>query len=144
MSVTWYVDERRHLRILHFAADTTLVEMEALIRRVAGKREDFATFDEVSLFADLRALLRSGGPEEFALLMAHAYGVRPENRDALVAQSDVDFGLLRRYAAYRGTDDTRVRVFRTTADALRWVDVPEEALPGLLTICHRLARGERP
>jgi hypothetical protein len=144
MSVTWYVDERRRLRILHFAADTTLAEMEALIRRVAEKREDFATFDEVSLFADVRSVLRSGGPEEFALLMAEHYGARPQVRDVLVAQSEVDFGLLRRYAAYRGADDTRVRVFRSAADALRWVDVPEPDLPKLLEICDRLTRGERP
>jgi hypothetical protein len=144
MSVTWYVDDHRRLRILHFAADTTLAEMDALIRRVAEKREDFATFDELSLFADVRAVLRSGGPEEFALLMARHYGARPEVRDFLVARSDVDFGLLRRYAAYRGTDDTRVRVFRSTAEALRGMDVPEEELSGLLDVCERLARGERP
>jgi hypothetical protein len=76
--------------------------------------------------------------------MARHYGARPEVRDFLVARSDVDFGLLRRYAAYRGTDDTRVRVFRSTAEALRGMDVPEEELPGLLDVCERLARGERP
>ena len=97
-------------------------------QRAVWSRADVAGFDEI---VDMRAvkiveLPRPGG-ERLRELAATSASMDPQtsSRFAIVAPDDLAFGLGRMYAAYRDVErrsTKEVRVFRTTEEAIVWLD----------------------
>jgi hypothetical protein len=74
--------------------------------------------------ADLSAITRQG-MQELAKIVAQATGDREESfRTAILAATDLGFGMARLYQGNQPDDVGTVQVFRDEAEALGWLELP--------------------
>lgn len=129
---------------IHYRFDPSLA---LLVARAAPGSDEEAFFDYARRVAadpavpagcnelvDLRALdasrLTSDGLRRLAsIFQSNESADGDPVRVAIVAGSDLAFGLSRMYQAFRGQSRHDIRVFRRISDACRWLEVPDT--PGL-------------
>ena len=121
MPITWFTDRARRFRIGYLPADATIDDFAESVRVHVRPVEGFADFDEMTVFADLSRLLETAPPARAAEIVASLYGAERRARTALVVRRQVDFGVLRMYAAYRDRDEDSLQVFYDVEEALGWL-----------------------
>ena len=121
MPITWFTDRDRRFRIGYLPADATIDDFAESVRAHVRPVEGFADFDEMTVCADLSRLLETAPPARAAEIVASLYGAERRARTALVVRRQVDFGVLRMYAAYRDRDEDSLQVFYDVEEALGWL-----------------------
>lgn len=117
----------QHRVVVTVGTGTLAPEDFAHARRVA--RADPAFEPSFMQLMDFRRVTRVALDAESVAALANESMFRPGVRKAIVASTDVAFGLARMYEALA---DSRlhqsVEVFRDAAEALRWLGLPENLL----------------
>ncbi|MDX1648269.1 MAG: hypothetical protein R3263_00310 [Myxococcota bacterium] len=129
MTVRYRYDPAMQLLVVRAAADTDEEALLDYARRLAADGEVPAARDEL---VDLRAIdasrVSSGGLRRLAGVFEKADAGEP-GRVAIVAASDLAFGLSRMYQAFRSESMSEICVFRELEEARRWLGLDQ--LPGL-------------
>jgi hypothetical protein len=121
MPITWFTDRDRRFRIGYLPADATIDAFAESVHEHVRPVPGFADFDEMTVFADLSRLMETAPPARAAEIVASLYGAERRARTALVVRRQVDFGILRMYAAYRDRDEDSLQVFYDVDEALAWL-----------------------
>jgi hypothetical protein len=132
MSIELFKDEARQLRVLCYGPSTRIAEIEALLSNVPESL--LRSYDDLDVFEDVNALFSGSGASAVAELVKRGLGAGAFRRHAIVVHSDLDYGLVRQYMAYRGQEHA-VQVFRSLTAALGWLDIEATAHPAL---CARI------
>jgi hypothetical protein len=132
MPIEFYVD---HERRTVFAKGRGVLTNDELVnyQQQVWSRPEVAGFDELMDMSVVKEIggLSTAGVQELADLSAAMDRTDVATRFAVVAPDDLAFGLARMYGAYRETSPhstKQVAVFRTRADALRWLGLPPEGV----------------
>ncbi|MEQ9399985.1 MAG: hypothetical protein RJQ04_12560 [Longimicrobiales bacterium] len=113
--------------LIHLVVDGDYTSEE--LRRVGAAAVDGAEQRPVSVFLDLSGAAGLGKKTPADLRGTAAFfGARRDRlgRVAILAPTDVGYGLMRMGAAFGGADGLDVQAFRTRAESLAWL----EAAPG--------------
>ncbi|MEE4359905.1 MAG: hypothetical protein V2I63_00120 [Pseudomonadales bacterium] len=138
MPISWFTDAERRFRIGYLPSDATIDEFAESVRTHVWPVEDFAAFDEITVFANLARLMETAPPARAAEIVASLYGSRRDARTALVVRRQVDFGMLRMYAAYRERDEHSLQVFYDIGQALDWFGFEGTRCEDYLAAAQRL------
>jgi hypothetical protein len=132
MPIEFYVDHERRTVVAMGRGTLTNDELVNYQRQV-WSRPEVVGFDELMDMSSVKEIggLSTPGVQELADLSAAMDRTDVSTRFAVVAPDDLAFGLARMYGAYRETNShstKQVAVFRTRADALRWLGVSSDGL----------------
>jgi hypothetical protein len=132
MPIEYVIDHEK--RLVKAGGHGTITGEEIFsYQREAWSRPDVAGYDELVDFTGVERI-DSPSPEGVIQLARLSAGMDAPSasRFAIVAPRDLAFGLGRMYQAFRGLEPgstKEVRVFRTLAGALAYLDVPDEGKP---------------
>jgi hypothetical protein len=103
-------------------------------QREVWSRHDVAGYDELIDMSQVEHIAEptSDRIKELASLAAAMDAPRIESKFAIVAPEDLAFGLGRMYETFRGLNQDskkQVRVFRSLAEAVAFLDVQQDRLP---------------
>jgi hypothetical protein len=127
MPITFRIDTE-HRRVIATATGTLTDQDVFGYQRDVWSRPEIAGFDElvdVTGVEHVELPLPAGERMRELASMSSAMDADRPSRLAIVAPGDFAFGLGRMYGAYRESDrrsTKEVRVFRTTAEALAWLE----------------------
>ncbi len=119
--------DRERRRVLARAHGVLSIEDLFDYHRSVVARPDVAGYDELVDLGEVSAFASASSEHARQLATLAARDDLPDRptRFAIVAAGDLEFGLARMYATYRGLQERgtkEVRVFRSRGEALAWLD----------------------
>lgn len=121
MPIKYRVDENKNLVIVMLAGDITSSEIQFFIKQI---HPDRITKNVLVWLKDARAELSD--IIENASTATDLYGPTGEYRTAIVAPSNLEFGMTRQYLSYRDGSEDSMPVFRNLKDATCWIGLDDE------------------
>ncbi|MBI1372274.1 MAG: hypothetical protein GC159_05875 [Phycisphaera sp.] len=98
-------------------------DLESLVRRQLNDPDYALCSRELVDARDVTPDVTSDELRRYAELIARHNGSLPKTRTAIVTNDDLTFGLARMYSGMVESTGREVEVFRTIADAERWLEV---------------------
>lgn len=131
MSCTFHIDERRGLAVLEAHGRADVAELSTAAATMVG---DPAFVPGMAQLVDLSAVAASDGSwRGLAALAERGAELAPKlegGRLAIVAPSDLAYGLARMYEVAAEPLPLEARAFRSRSDALVWLSVEDARDPG--------------
>ena len=128
--ITRTLHDDLHLLVSTWSGAITDAEMIAAYRAAYADRRWAAGFNEVTDLrrADLRAVTTDGLRAVQLLVAESVAGFAGSFRTAILAPTDLTFGLSRMYEMMAAESPEAVRVCRDVDDAAAWVGIPASVL----------------
>lgn len=128
--ITHSLDEDLHLLITTWSGAVTDAEMIEGYRMAYADRRWVPGFNEVTDLrrADVRAVTPDGLRGVRLLVAESVAGFTGSFRTAVLAPTDLGFGISRMYELMSDESSESVRVCRDAADAAAWVGIPASVL----------------
>jgi hypothetical protein len=117
---TYRLEPDKRVVVTRFSGD---VSDEDLLQHSASLAADSAFESSFNQIVDTRGVSNVGVTAEGIRELAGVTPFSPESRRAIIADSDVVFGLSRIFELSTGADSDHFRVCRTPEDALDWLGV---------------------
>ena len=125
MPIKFRVDRENRLLEAVLTGNVSSMEMLSYLRKIRAEL-DSGHFDQLVTFKDIKDFMTGQQIGNIAIYENRLFR-HLDNRIALVAKSDVEFGLSRQYQLYRDHPPEKLRVFRNMKEATDWLGQVEYA-----------------
>ena len=125
MPIKFRVDRENRLLEAVLTGNVSSMEMLSYLRKIRAEL-DSDHFDQLVTFKDIKDFMTGQQIGNIAIYENRLFR-HLDNRIALVAKSDVEFGLSRQYQLYRDHPSDKLKVFRNLKDATDWLGQVEYA-----------------
>lgn len=123
MPIKYRVDKKNQLLSAVMTGDVSSVEMLSYLRQIHSEPES-EYFDRLVTLQDIKDFM-SGQQIGNVALYENKLFRHTDNRIALVASSDAEYGLSRQYQLYRDYPPDKLKVFRVRKEATDWLGQEE-------------------
>jgi len=122
MPIEFEHDRERNILVVAMRGDISDDDLVAYARLAVEDPEiDAETNDYIDLAGLTSTSTSSGGLRRMEVVLEKGGRIRNTGRMAIHAPDDLPFGMARVFQAYRDGSPIEVRVFRTEAEARRWI-----------------------
>lgn len=119
MPIKYRVDKKNQLLSAIMTGNVSSLEMLSYLRQIHSEPES-EYFDRLVTLEDIKDFM-SGQQIGNVALYENKLFRHTDNRIALVASSDAEYGLSRQYQLYRDYPPDKLKVFRVRKDATDWL-----------------------
>ena len=125
MTISYRILKSYNIFYLRFEGEITLSDINQA-RPLALSDPDFTP--ELAQLVDLRFAQATSFPLSHIRALAETSAFQRGVKRALVAPTDIEFGLSRMFEVFNEPQHQLVQVFRSLEDACEWLGVPVDAL----------------
>jgi hypothetical protein len=125
MPIKYRVDREKQLLSAILTGNVSSLEMLSYLRQVHSE-PDSEYFDRLLTLEDIEEFMSGQQIGNVAIYENRLFD-HTENRIALVASSDIEYGLSHQYQVYRDYPPDKLKVFRHRREATEWLGQEEYA-----------------